>query len=306
MEKKIITLGLPSSGKSCYMSVAVSYMFREKMYDIASSSNSSLRMVADEIEERMQSGQWVEKTIGREEYTFTKKGRFIETLRRSMPDPLAKIFKKKGWFETSYVLHDWNGEYFRKLGLNEDQASGEWNKAQEKINGDIVKGDDLRKLYETDCREADAILLFIDAKTLLDAEDRSATRNSLNTLTDILNMSEKKRVIAIVLTKVDYLEESETFCRGDKMIDIEKVENYLQSKYNSFFSVVISNRHRVSVSAVSCIPVKAHRNNKRGHGTLPNKDWTLKDLSFTIVDGGKDERFGNDMLTPIRWTISYT
>lgn len=284
MGKKIITLGLPSSGKSCYMSVAVSYMFRNKMYDIVA-SDRNLRAVADEIEERMQSGQWVEKTIGREEYRFTKKGVFTET---------------------NYVLHDWNGEYFRLLGLEEDQALMEWNKAQERINGRIVKGDELRKLYEADCRDADAILLFIDAKTLMEVEDRKVTRNSLNTLIDILKKSEKKRVIAIVLTKVDYLEESETFCRGDKMIDIEKVGNYLQSKYNSFFSVVISNRHKVSVSAVSCIPVKAHRNNKGGHGTVPNKDWTLKDLSFTIVDGGRDERFGNDMLTPIRWTISYT
>ena len=123
--KKIITLGLPSSGKSCYMSVAVSYMFRNQMYAIVS-SNRSLRSVADEIEERMQSGQWVEKTIGREEYRFTK----------------------KGWlFDTNYVLHDWNGEYFRLLGLEEDQALMEWNKAQERINGEIVKGDELRKLY---------------------------------------------------------------------------------------------------------------------------------------------------------------
>ena len=140
----------------------------------------------------------------------------------------------------------------------------------------------------------------------MEVEDRKVTRNSLNTLIDILKKSEKKRVIAIVLTKVDYLEESETFCRGDKMIDIEKVKNYLLDKYNSFFSGVVANTHKVTVSAVSCIPVKAHRNNKRGHGTLPNKDWTLKDLSFTIVDGGKDERFGNDMLTPIRWLIKNT
>ena len=282
--KKIITLGLPSSGKSCYMSVAVSYMFRNQMYNIVS-SNRSLRTVADEIEERMKSGQWVEKTFGREEYMFTK----------------------KGWFtETSYVLHDWNGEYFRMLGLDEEQASVEWRKAQEKINGEIVREDDLRRLYETDCREADAILLFIDAKTLLDAEDRSATRNSLNTLTDILNMSEKKRVIDVVLTKVDYLEESKLFCRDDKMIDIEKVKNYLLDKYNSFFSGVVANTHKVTVSAVSCIPVKAHRNNKGGRGTVPNKDWSLNDLNHTIVDGGKDERFGNDMLTPIRWLIKNT
>ena len=284
MIKKIITLGLPSSGKSCYMSVAVSYMFRNKMYDIVA-SDRNLRAVADEIEERMQSGQWVEKTFGREAYMFTK----------------------KGWFtETSYVLHDWNGEYFRLLGLEEDQALMEWNKAQERINGKIVKGDELRKLYEADCRDADAILLFIDAKTLLDAEDRSATRNSLNTLTDILNMSEKKRVIDVVLTKVDYLEESEIFCRDDKMIDIEKVVNYLLDKYNSFFSGVVANMHKVSVSAVSCIPVKAHRNNKGGRGTVPNEDWSLNDLNHTIVDGGKDERFGNDMLTPIRWLINNT
>ena len=284
MIKKIIALGLPSSGKSCYMSVAVSYMFRNQMYDIVS-SNRSLRSVADEIEERMKSGQWVEKTFGREEYMFTK----------------------KGWFtETSYVLHDWNGEYFRLLGLDEEHASVEWNKAQEKINGQIVKGDDLRKLYEADCRDADAILLFIDAKSLLDVGDRSVTRNSLNTLTDILNMSEKRRVIGVVLTKVDYLEESETFCRDDKMIDIEKVLNYLLDKYNSFFSGVVANRHKVSVSAVSCIPVKAHRNNKGGRGTVSNEQWSLNDLKHTIVDGGKDERLGNDMLTPIRWLIKET
>ena len=142
--KKIIALGLSSSGKSCYLGVSLSFMCRHRLYDI-NNKNRDLSRLTDTIEERMKSGRWVEKTMGREVYTFTK----------------------KGWFmDTQYVLHDWNGEYFRLLGLDEDQATREWNKAQEKIDGEIVKGDELRTLYEDDCSKADAILLFIDGKTL--------------------------------------------------------------------------------------------------------------------------------------------
>ena len=304
MGKKLIALGLPSSGKSCYISVAVSYMFRTLMYDIVS-LNRSLSRVTDTIEERMMSGQWVKKTMGREVYTFTK----------------------KGWlFDTDYVLHDWNGEYFRLLGLDVDQASMEWNKAQGQINGEIVKGDELRKLYEADCRDADAILLFIDAKTLLDAEDRSVTRNPLNTLIDILKNSLKKRTISIILTKSDYLENYGEFLDANRKINAKKVEDCLRNNYNATFSEIASAGHKVHVSLVSCIPVREHRTSMSGRGAVPNEGWSFNDLKESNVNmSGIDmpddvrkmikmftmpfgyllagENMPNDMLTPIRWVI---
>ena len=282
---KIIALGLSSSGKSCYLGVALGFMSRYNLYEMHK-RNRDLSRVTDTIEERMQSGQWVKKTMGREVYTFTK----------------------KGWlFDTDYVLYDWNGEYFRMLGLDEDQASGEWNKAQEKINGDIVKGNELRKLYETDCREADAILLFIDGKTLIeDPEDKEPekkrTRESLYTLLEILRQSKKKRVISIALTKSDYLENCKEFLAVNQKISAEKVEKSLRDNYNSTFSEIESAGHELRVSLVSCIPVRAHRSSMDGRGAVPNMNWSFADLTQSNVNLHEDD-LPNDMLAPIRWVI---
>ena len=284
MEKRIIALGLSSSGKSCYLGVTVGFMCRKKMYNIYD-KNRNLRRLTDTIEERMKSGRWVKKTIGREEYCFKKEGFFSDA---------------------EYALHDWNGEYFHLLGLDEDQATKEWNKAQEKIDGKIVKGDELRKLYEDDCSKADAMLLFIDSRTLLEDDDKQATRESLSTLIDILRKSKKKRVIVIVLTKADYLEGYDMFRSKDNKVDIKKVIDNLRNNYNSFISEVVSAGHMVSISAVSCIPKREHRNSNGGRGSVPNEKWSLEDMTYSNVDGGEDKRFGNDMLTPIRWLIANT
>ena len=286
--KKIITLGLSSSGKSCYLGVALGFMSRHKLYEMHK-RNRDLSRVTDTIEERMQSGQWVKKTMGREVYTFTK----------------------KGWlFDTDYVLHDWNGEYFRLLGLDEDQASVEWKKAQEKIDGTIVEGDDLRKQYAKDCKDADAILLFIDSKTLKEApndrgSERLRTRESLYTLMEILRESEKKRVISIILTKSDYLENCKEFLDANWKINAKKVEDSLRDNYNSTFSEMEAAGHKVHVSLVSCIPVRAHRTSIGGRGAVPNKNWSFADLTQSNVNLHEDD-LPNDMLAPIRWVIDNT
>ena len=280
MAKTIITLGLPSSGKSCYLSAAVGYMFRHRMYNIVG-LNRNLQELTDEIEERMQSGQWVDKTTGRMEYQFTK----------------------KGVFDTEYILHDWNGEYFQLLGLDGEQAKNGWTKAQENIDGRKVAGNALCELYEKDCKEADAILLFIDGKTLMDSEDKKTTRQSLYTLVSFLRESQKKQVISVVLTKSDYLEGNKEFCGTDKMIDMKRIVKNMRSKYNSFLSEVISAGNKISVSVVSCVPVKEHRSNSSGGGTVPNEKWSLEDLKKTNASGGDDDRY-NDMLTPIKWVIN--
>lgn len=283
--KKIITLGLSSSGKSCYLGVALGFMSRYKLYEMHK-RNRDLSRVTDTIEERMQSGQWAEKTMGCVVYEFTK----------------------KGWpFDTNYVMHDWNGEYFRLLGLDEDQASMEWSKAQEKINGEIVKGDELRKLYEADCKDADAILLFIDGKTLKEEpndkeSEKLRTRESLYTLIDILKKSRKKRTISIILTKSDYLENSEEFLDSNRKINVKKVEDSLRDNYNSTFSEMESAGHKVHVSLVSCIPVRAHRTSIGGRGAIPNKNWSFADLFQSNVNLHEDD-LPNDMLAPIRWVI---
>ena len=308
-------MGLPSSGKSCYLGVAVGFMCRYKLYDIVN-MNRDLSRLSETIEDDMKAGKWVGKTTGLTEYRFTKRGSL---------------------FDTEYILHDWNGEYFRLLGLDEEHASVEWNKAQEKINGQIVKEDDLRKLYEADCREADAILLFIDGKTLIEKADdgeseKKRTRESLYTLVEILRKSKKRRVISIALTKSDYLENYGEFLDANRKINAKKVEDCLRSNYNATFSEIASAGHKVHVSLVSCIPVREHRSSLSGRGAVPNEGWSFdvlkeSNVNMSGVDMPDDvrkmikmiismpfsgflfssllagENMPNDMLAPIRWVI---
>ena len=290
MEKKIIALGLPSSGKSCYLSVAVGFMFRHRMYDIVG-LNRNLQELTDEIKERMQSGKWVGKTTGRMEYQFTKKG----------------WWEKVSWFDTEYILHDWNGEYFQLLGLDEEQAKKGWAKAQEYIDGKKVAGNELSDLYEADCRDADAILLFIDGKTLIEKandgeSEKNRTRESLYTLVDILRQSKKKRVISIVLTKSDYLENYGEFLDTNRKINAKNVEDCMRDNYNATFSEIESAGHKVHVSLVSCIPVREHRSSLSGRGAVPNGGWAIDDLEKSNVNMSSID-MPNDMLAPIRWVI---
>ena len=293
--KKIITLGLPSSGKSCYLGVAVGFMSRHKLYEMHK-RNRDLSRVTDTIEGDMKAGKWVGKTTGRMEYQFTKKKK--------------GWWKKVSWFDTEYILHDWNGEYFQLLGLDEDQAVKGWAKAQEYIDGKKVAGNELSDLYEADCRDADAILLFIDGKTLIEKADdgeseKKRTRESLYTLVEILRQSRKERVISIVLTKSDYLENYGEFLDTNRKINAKKVEDCLRDNYNSTFSEIESAGHKVHVSLVSCIPVKEHRSSLSGRGAVPNEKWSLKDLTKSNVNIYEDD-LPNDMLAPIRWVIDNT
>lgn len=287
INKKIVTLGHSASGKSCYMQVAISYLWRYDSEFSLSSEDTNLDKVTDATQGILKKGKWPDKTSGAKKYHFdltTRTPRWLDLLWAPRWLDLLK---------RTHTLIDWTGEAFTAAGLEragrQDEAEKRWSKCAPDTKEDFVR----------DCGEADGFLLFLDGERLLqDDEELDSTRECLYWLKDLIMANKKERLFSIIVTKSDYLEGTPEFGTEDlKKVYEKKIHDYIRDKYNSFFKTLESNRYSYLVAPVTCLPVPEHRE-ENAKGTFANEDWKLEDMQKSNIADSQD-----DMIEPIRWLI---
>lgn len=271
INKKIVTLGHSASGKSCYMQVAISYLWRYGKEFRLTSEDTNLDKVTDATQDILQKGKWPDKTFGAKEYHFD-------------------LTTWCGLLKRTHTLVDWTGEAFTAAGLERAGSQAGWDKYAPNTKDNFVK----------DCKEADGFLLFLDGERLLqDDEELDSTRECLYWLKDLIMENKKERLFSIIVTKSDYLEGTPEFGTEDlKKVNEKKIHDYIRDKYNSFFKTLESNRYSYLVAPVTCLPVPEHRGEENEKGTFANKGWKLEDMQKSNIEDSSD-----DMIEPIRWLI---
>lgn len=278
--KMIVTLGHPASGKSCYMQVAISYLWRYGREFRLTSEDTNLDKATDATQDILQKGKWPDKTVGAKKYQFD-----LTTW---------CIFKDWGTLKKSYTLIDWTGEAFTAAGLEragrQDEAGNRWEKC----------APDKKEDFEKNCVEADGFLLFLDGERLLqDDEELDSTRECLYWLKDLIMANKKERIFSIIVTKSDFLEGTPEFGTEDlKKVSENKIHDYIRDKYNSFFKTLESKRYSYLVAPVTCLPVPEHREETE-KGTFANNGWKLEDMQKSNIADSQA-----DMIEPIRWLIN--
>ena len=277
-EKKIVALGHPSSGKSCYMQMAISYLFRYGKGIKITKWNTEVDKVADQTEEILSAGKWPDKT----ELTNTYQ---IEL------STWAGLKCKR-------TLIDWPGEAFTAVGLERegcrDKADDMWKNCAPCTKEGFVK----------DCEEANGFLLFLDGERLLQGDEEwNSTRECLYWLKDLIMASKEERIFSIIVTKSEFLEGTPEFGTEDsKKVHEKKIYEHIREKCSAFFKaleeMVEENRCSYLVAPVTCLPVPEHREDTE-KGTFANNGWKLEDMQKSNIADSQA-----DMIEPIRWLIN--
>lgn len=286
-KKTIVALGHSASGKSCYMQVAISYLFRHGKEFRLISEDTNLDKVTDKTRDILRKGEWPDKTLGVNKYQLQRL-------------TWARLVKY------DCTLFDWMGEAFTTAGLEwegrRDEAAERWKRYVS-----ITKDE-----FEESCKQADGFLLFLDGERLLENDEESDLMCAcLYWLKDLIMKNNKKRRFSILVTKSDFLEGTREFGTADGKVDEEKIFNYIRNKYNAFFSMLennhytdfdlvdeIINRYSYLVAPVTCLPVREHRK-ENANGTFANKDWELQDMEQSNIISA------SDMVEPLRWLIRH-
>lgn len=293
--KKIITLGHSASGKSCYMSVAISYLFRKAgELRLFTKSDTNLDKLTDETVDIMQGGQWPGKTLRKMSYCMERRNRWNVFLDSCKIDFLRSYLEA----DEDIELIDWPGEAFTAAGR-------EWGKSADEAWREL--GSDVREAFVQDCEDADAFLLFLDGENLLkDGSKISKTRDCLYWLKKRIETAKKDRKFVILITKSDYLEGTEEFGDQAGHVYSKEISKFVRDRFNSFFATLGSNNYEYLVMPVTCIPMPDHRK-ETDKATVPTKKWELSDLEYSNIADPNPENIANhkvDMITPFRWIMS--
>ena len=286
MPKKIITLGAPGCGKSCYMSAAMSYLARYQVYDFRDCSRA-LRELMDETRDQFSTGAWANKTFSVNEYTF------------SLPDTLLGFEVEWLLGRETFMLRDWAGEAFESIAGEKRSRLGAKHDAE----------------FRTDCTDAHGILCFIDVGMLLrknlfsemaeKVKDFFSAADSraewlaqwMLKVEHVLKNNVRKNAVAFVFTKSD-------------IIDYKKVSNcdaelLFSPKLKQRLCAFTDKIRRMGYSCrgffVTCLPVSRHACRDASGSIVPTSEWNIRDMGEDGPIRGKDKYKGQT--APIQWMI---
>lgn len=242
--RKVVTLGLPESGKTAYMSCAMLYMARHDATWQMKNANRPFLELMNHTEEIMRSGAWPEKTRTRNDLQFEVEGSIVN-------------------------ITDWAGEHFEALADYEAGRSF---------------SDEGGQQFKTSLREADYLLIFIDGATVKNENTIRRVKQSLIGLQLMLEEFRKEKVgkkrMAFIVTKSDELERTRFFCNNEGKVDNSLVTKFLKKKYETFFKYMTDVKKWLlcNVYSVSCIPNELHRRVDLSLGTVATSEWQIEDM----------------------------
>lgn len=246
--RKVVTLGLPESGKTAYMSCAMLYMARHDATWQMKNANRTFLELMNHTEEIMRSGAWPEKT------------RTVNALQFEVEGSIVNIT-------------DWAGEHFEALGDYEAGRSF---------------SDEGGQQFKTSLREADYLLIFIDGATVKNENTIRRVKQSLIGLQLMLEEFRKEKVgekrMAFIVTKSDELERTRFFCNNEGKMDNSLVTKFLKKKYETFFKYMedVKKWLLCNVYSVSCIPNEQHRRVDLSLGTVATSEWQIEDMKSQV------------------------
>lgn len=296
--KHIITLGNAASGKSNYMSASMLYIMRH--WDTKYSFNCENDEAIDTInltEETLKKGIWMDKTQQVNRLEFSVK---VPSL-----IPFITIEKK-------LIIEDWMGEAFDALGNLNDWGEDSGN------NQEIALNPELKKPFLDSIEQANCYVIFIDAQKLLNGSQFDNVLNSLKGLQAQIKKQKnfKSKEVAFVITKSDVLLGTEFTKESENnklLLDLEKLQNKLRSKYEVFISFLRYHGIKHKIFAVTCVPKTEHFRIDVELGTMPTKEWSVEDMESVIIHTenygwkivrcfwAKDINQLYDQVAPFRW-----
>ncbi len=322
-EERIIMLGNSNSGKSNYMGLSLACI-RSNWNDLPMvGMNSNFIDNINQSENRMQRGEWLGKTTTRTQHHFKAK----------LPGGIPFVTS-----EYKFFVDDWTGEAFEKLKAAPNENKGE---SYDKLTDEEKERVD----FEDAIKASDSYVIFLDGEKLKNRGVESDVQKSLRGLQLVLQRKDlpfplSERRFAFVVTKADVLENLKEFTHESKDdtpesgdgLDLSKLQKHVKSKYATFFDFLDWHKLEYRIFAVSCVPLKEHRQVDPKKGTMPTKYWSLKDMERVLVHVDdlpllqkaqqikalqqtplqrqiarlqESERQRHDQLAPFRWLFRY-
>ncbi|MCI7698008.1 MAG: hypothetical protein MSQ05_01240 [Akkermansia sp.] len=246
---RAVSLGLPESGKTAYLSCAISYLVRnDENWQIKDGNKDFLAMMND-TERIMQSGAWPDKTRSNNKLEFKVEGNAV-------------------------TITDWMGEMFE--ALTDFKA---YRDCSEKM----------KKQFRDSIQNATCLLIFIDGTTIRDHDTTKRIQRCLSGLQPMLEgfhrAGSESKEIAFVVTKCDELTGIAPYCDATGEVSDDLLSQSLQKNFWVFFRYIkdVNNWLSYKVYSVSCLPVKDHRSTTLDHGLVATNNWTLEDMKGQVT-----------------------
>ena len=241
---RAVSLGLPESGKTAYLSCAISYLVRnDENWQLKGANKDFLSMMND-TEDIMRSGAWPDKTRSNNILEF-------------------KVSNE------SVLVTDWMGEMFEALIDFEAYRDCP---------------EEMKHQFRDSLREATHLLIFIDGTTIHNHNTTKRIQHCLSGLQLMLEEFHKaeaeSKKISFIVTKSDELTGIEPFCDNTGEPQNHLLEDTLGKNFWTFFRYIKDESDWLSVKfySVSCVPIKQHRQTTLDSGTVATREWSVEDM----------------------------
>lgn len=241
---RAVSLGLPESGKTAYLSCAISYLVRnDENWQLKGANKDFLSMMND-TEDIMRSGAWPDKTRSNNKLEF-------------------KVSNE------SVLVTDWMGEMFEALIDFEAYRDCP---------------EEMKHQFRDSLREATHLLIFIDGTTIHNHNTTKRIQHCLSGLQLMLEEFHKaeaeSKKISFIVTKSDELTGIEPFCDNTGEPQNHLLEDTLGKNFWTFFRYIKDESDWLSVKfySVSCVPFRQHRQTTLDSGTVATREWSVEDM----------------------------
>ena len=246
---RAVTLGLPESGKTAYLSCAMSYLVRyDDKWQLQDANRDFLNMMND-TEDIMQSGAWPDKTRSNNKLEFKVDGNAV-------------------------TVTDWMGEMFE--ALDDFEAYRDCS-------------EEMKQQFRDSIRNATHLLIFIDGTTIQNNDTTKRIQRCLAGLQLMVEEFHKAGVeskkIAFIVTKCDELTGIAPYCDSTGAVSDELLLQALQKNFWIFFRYIKNVESWLShkVYSVSCLPVKEHRRTTLNYGLVATDAWNANDMKEQVA-----------------------
>ena len=197
-----VTLGLPESGKTAYLSCAMSYLVRyDEKWQLQDANRDFLNMMND-TEDIMRRGAWPDKTRSNNKLEFKVDG-------------------------DAATITDWMGEMFE--ALDDFEAYGDCS-------------EEMKQQFRDSIQNATHLLIFIDGTTIQNNDTTKRIQRCLSGLQLMLEGFHKagaeSKKIAFIVTKCDELTGIAPYCDATGAVSDEFLLQALQKNFWVFFRYI--------------------------------------------------------------------
>lgn len=241
---RAVSLGLPESGKTAYLSCAISYLVRnDENWQLKGANKDFLAMMND-TEDIMRRGAWPDKTRSNNRLEFKVAG-------------------------NSVTINDWMGEMFE--ALDDFEAYRDCS-------------EEMKNQFRDSLREATHLLIFIDGTTIQNHNTTKRIQHCLSGLQLMLEELHKSEAeskkISFIVTKSDELTGIAPFCDDTGALQNHLLEDTLGKNFWTFFRYIKDESDWLSVKfySVSCVPIRQHRQTTLDSGTVATREWSVEDM----------------------------